>query len=270
MPCKLPSCSWRKPQQYRVNRSSMRWLKLTVTYDGGGYAGWQVQPQESTVQGVFEAAWRAITQETVRVTVAGRTDAGVHALGQVVGVCTTNLLSNNELRRGLNAKLPDDVAVLAIDDAPHQFHATHDAISKLYRYQIHNSRIPTVFDRYVTWHVPQPLDAETMHRAGQAFVGRHDFSSFETSGSPRPDPVRTLFRLDVTRGSAALCEQITIEVEGDGFLYNMMRSIVGTLVPIGQGSRPPEWATAVLAARDRRHAGQTAPPHGLFLVRVRY
>ena len=248
----------------------MRWLKLTITYDGRGYAGWQVQPQKPTVQGVLEAAWQAITQETVRVTVAGRTDAGVHALGQVVAVGTTSKLSNKELARGLNAKLPDDVAVLAIDDAPDQFHATHDAISKLYRYQIHNSRTPTVFDRHFTWHVPQPLDTEAMHRAGQALVGQHDFSSFETSGSPRPDAVRTLFRLDVTRGSAALRERVAIEVEGDGFLYNMVRSIVGTLVPIGQGNRPLEWATEVLAARDRRHAGQTVPPHGLFLVQVRY
>jgi len=248
----------------------MRWLKLTVTYDGGRYAGWQVQPQESTVQGVLETVWQSITQETVRVTVAGRTDAGVHAIGQVAAVGTTSLLSNHDLRRALNAKLPDDVAVTAIDDAPPQFHATHDAISKLYRYQIHNSRIPTVFDRHFTWHVPQPLDAETMHRAGQALVGRHDFSSFESSGSPRPDPVRTLFRLDVTRESAPLRDQITIEVEGDGFLYNMVRSIVGTLVPIGLGNRPSEWAAEVLAARDRRRAGQTAPPHGLFLVRVQY
>jgi tRNA pseudouridine38-40 synthase len=248
----------------------MRWLKLTVTYDGGRYAGWQVQPQESTVQEVLETAWQSITQETVRVTVAGRTDAGVHAIGQVVAVGTTSLLSNGELKRGLNAKLPDDVAIIAIDDAPRHFHATRDAISKLYRYQIHNSRIPTVFDRQFTWHVPRPLDAETMHRAGQALVGRHDFSSFESSGSPRPDPVRTLFRLNVTRGSAALCDRITIEVEGDGFLYNMVRSIVGTLVPIGQGNRPSEWAAEVLAAHDRRHAGQTAPPHGLFLVHVRY
>ncbi|MCH2118407.1 MAG: tRNA pseudouridine(38-40) synthase TruA [Pirellulales bacterium] len=248
----------------------MRWLKLTVTYDGGRYAGWQVQPQESTVQGVLETVWQSITQETVRVTVAGRTDAGVHAIGQVVAVGTTSLLSNHDLRRALNAKLPDDIAVIAIDDAPPQFHATHDAISKLYRYQIHNSRIPTVFDRQFTWHVPRPLDAEAMHRAGQALVGRHDFSSFESSGSPRPDPVRTLFRLDVTRESAPLCDQITIEVEGDGFLYNMVRSIVGTLVPIGLGNRPSEWAAEVLAVRDRRRAGQTAPPHGLFLVRVQY
>ena len=137
----------------------MRWLKLTVTYDGGRYAGWQVQPQESTVQGVLVTVWQSITQETVRVTVAGRTDAGVHAIGQVVAVGPTSLLSNHDLRRALNAKLPDDIAVIAIDDAPPQFHATHDAISKLYRYQIHNSRIPTVFDRQFMWHVPQPRDA---------------------------------------------------------------------------------------------------------------
>ena len=271
-----------------------RWLKLTVAYDGTAYAGWQIQPADPTVQGVLEAALREITQETVRVTVAGRTDAGVHALGQVAGLSTESRLSNHDLHRGLNAVLPEDIAVVRVEDAREGFHATHDAQGKLYRYRIHNGRTPAVFDRHWTWHYPQSLDAAAMHRAGQALVGRHDFSSFETAGSERPNSVRTITELTVTRGGwlgssassppvASISggsaeprpqplddERITIEVAGDGFLYNMVRAIVGTLVEVGKGARDVSWLAEVLAAHDRRQAGQTSPPHGLFLVRVDY
>jgi tRNA pseudouridine38-40 synthase len=249
---------------------SPRWLKLTLAYDGGAYAGWQVQPDKPTVQGTLESALRQITQEAVRVTAAGRTDAGVHALGQVVGCRTATRLSNADLQRALNAVLPNDIAVLSIDDAAEGFHATRDAIGKRYRYQIHNGRTPSVFDRHYAWHYPQPLDAAAMHAAGQALVGRHDFSSFETAGSERPDSIRTIHELSVARGSDELADRVTIDVAGDGFLYNMVRTIVGTLVEVGTGARDLKWPAAVLAACDRREAGQTAPPHGLFLVNVSY
>jgi tRNA pseudouridine38-40 synthase len=263
-----------------------RWLKLTVAYDGGAYSGWQIQPDQPTVQGVLERAWQEITQEAVRVTAAGRTDAGVHALGQVVGVATSSRLSNDDLQRGLNAVLPDDVAVLSVETARDNFHATHDAVGKRYRYQIRNSRTPPVFDRRYVWHNPHLLDAEAMHRAGQGLVGRHDFVSFESAGSERPDTVRTITELTVVRhvaeflrnSEAAVSERlpyvesnrVTIDVAGDGFLYNMVRAIVGTLVEVGRGTRDESWPAEVLAARDRRQAGQTAPPHGLFLVSVDY
>lgn len=248
----------------------MRCLKLTVAYDGTGYAGWQVQPDQPTVQAAVQTAWREITGETTRVTAAGRTDAGVHALGQVAAVATESRIPNDELCRGLNAKLPEDVAILSVDDAPNAFHATYDTVSKLYRYEIHNGRIRSVFDRHYAWHYPQPLDAELMHTAAQLLVGRHDFASFETAGSERADTVRTVLRLGSQRGSGLQSERITIEVEGDGFLYNMVRSIVGTLVRVGCGARPVGWVADVLAACDRTQAGQTAPAHGLFLVRVDY
>jgi tRNA pseudouridine38-40 synthase len=249
---------------------ALRWLKLTLAYDGGAYAGWQIQPDKPTVQGVLEAALQQITQEAIRVSAAGRTDAGVHALGQVVGLATQTRLSNAELHRALNAVLPNDVAVLALEDAPQRFHATHQALAKRYRYQIHNGRIPSVFDRHYAWHYPQPLDAAAMHAAGQALVGRHDFSSFETTGSERADSIRTIYELSAARASADSSERVTVEVSGDGFLYNMVRTIVGTLVEVGDGSHPVGWPATVLAALDRRAAGQTAPPYGLFLVSVTY
>lgn len=243
-----------------------RWLKLTIAYDGTAYAGWQIQPTEPTVQAVIETAWHEITREQIRVMAAGRTDAGVHALGQVVGLSTETSLSTADLHRGLNAVLPEDVAVVEVEEAPENFHATYDARRKTYRYQIHNGRTPDVFNRRYVWHYPQPLDADKMHAAAQALVGKHDFASFESAGSERPDSVRTLFAVDVKRDS----DRITIEVTGDGFLYNMVRAIVGTLVEVGKGAREVAWPAEVLAACDRRAAGQTAPPHGLFLVCVEY
>jgi tRNA pseudouridine38-40 synthase len=262
---------------------STRWLKLTVAYDGTAYSGWQFQPDKPTVQGAIEATWQRLTQETLRITAAGRTDAGVHALGQTVGLATETRLTNEDLHRGLNALLPEDIAVVTIEDARENFHATYDAVGKRYRYHIHNSRSPSVFARHYAWHYPQPLDASAMHKAAQSLVGRHDFSSFETAGSERPDSIRTIHELRVGVGQAVPdniragnrqaqsdLQSITIDVHGDGFLYNMVRTIVGTLVEVGAGKRDTGWPAEVLAARDRRRAGQTAPPHGLFLVRVDY
>jgi len=249
---------------------SARWLKLTVAYDGAAYAGWQIQPDKATVQGTFQDTWQKLTQEFVRVTAAGRTDAGVHALGQVVGVTTESRLSNDDLYRGLNALLPEDIAVVSVEDAGDGFHATYHALGKRYRYQIHNARWPSIFDRHFAWHFPQPLDVDAMHAAGQALVGRHDFSSFESAGSERPDSIRTIYELTATRGGDDRPHRVTIDVAGDGFLYNMVRTIVGTLIEVGRGARDIHWPAEVLAALDRRKAGQTAPPHGLFLVSVDY
>jgi tRNA pseudouridine38-40 synthase len=247
-----------------------RWLKLTVAYDGSEYSGWQIQPDKPTIQGTFEATWLRLTRESFRVTAAGRTDAGVHALGQVVGLTTATRLSNDELHRGLNALLPEDIGVVSVEDAPENFHATYDAVGKEYQYRIHNARSRSVFSRHFAWHYPQPLDAAAMHSAGQALLGKHDFSSFETAGSERPDSIRTIHELTVARGLGEYCDRVTLNVRGDGFLYNMVRTIVGTLIEVGGGKRPVEWPAEVLAAQDRRRAGQTAPPQGLFLLRVDY
>ena len=250
-------------------RTCPRWLKLTVAYDGTNYAGWQIQPQEPTVQAALAEAWQAITGEQTTLTASGRTDAGVHALGQVVGLATDSKLPTERLLLGLNAKLPDDIVVRAVEPAPPGFHATHDALRKLYRYQIYNSRVRPLFDRHYRWHLPQALDVAAMQSAAAQLVGRHDFACFETTGSERSSTVRTLSRVEVGQGGNA-GELIDIDVEGDGFLYNMVRGIVGTLVEVGRGAREPQWMAEVLASGDRRAAGPNAPALGLVLMRVDY
>ncbi|TWT77409.1 tRNA pseudouridine synthase A [Posidoniimonas polymericola] len=242
-------------------------VKLTIAYDGAAYAGWQVQPARRTVQGEVERAWREITGEEVRLTASGRTDAGVHALGQVAGVETQTMIATEQIARALNAHLPDDIVVVSSEAAPPNFHATHDALRKTYRYQIHNSRTRPLMDRGYVWHFPAgELDAELMRQGGQHLLGRHDFVSFESTGSERATTVRTILRLDITQRG----ERFEIEVTGDGFLYNMVRAIAGTLVEVGRGAKPPEWVAEVIAARSRKAAGPTAPPQGLVLVSVEY
>ena len=245
-------------------------FKLTLAYDGTDFSGWQAQPGQRTVQGALQDAWQEITGETVRVTATSRTDAGVHALGQVVGVESQTQLPPERLLGGLNAKLPDDAVVLSVESAREGFHATHDAVGKRYRYQIHNDRRRPLLDRHQVWHIPQSLDVEAMHSAGQLLVGKHDFASFQSTGSPRDSTVRTITDVEVGQGGSEYPARVWVDVSGDGFLYNMVRNIVGTLVDVGAGRRPIVWVSEVLAARDRRAAGQTAPPQGLFLVEVKF
>lgn len=248
----------------------MRTLKLTLAYDGTAYAGWQLQLHQRTLQGELEAALRRITGEVIRVAVSGRTDAGVHALGQVVSFSCQSEISAETLQRALNAELPRDMAVLEAVDAAPGFHATRDALRKRYRYVIHDGRVPDVFRRQYAWHLYERLDAAAMHRAAQAWRGTHDFASFESRGPQRTTSVRTVFELGVARGGSETPDLVMYEVEADGFLYNMVRAMVGTLVEIGRGQRPERWAADVLAARSRRAAGMTAPPQGLFLLWVQY
>ncbi|HEV2973306.1 MAG TPA: tRNA pseudouridine(38-40) synthase TruA [Pirellulales bacterium] len=255
----------------------MRTLKLTIAYDGTDFLGWQFQPGRRTVQQTLQDVLGKITGETISVVASGRTDSGVHALGQAVSFETGSRLSDDVLARALNAELPDDMAVIAVERAPYDFHVIRDAARKRYRYVLQDGLVADVFSRRYAWHVFRPLDAGVMHRAAQALVGRHDFSSFETSGSERTTTVRTVFELTVARQAiqsgwrgGAGADEIHIEVAADGFLYNMVRNIVGTLVEVGRGVRDETWPAAVLAARDRRAAGPTAPPQGLFLVSVEF
>lgn len=244
----------------------MRNLKFTVRYDGTDFKGWQTQPGYRTVQETFEAAVREITSEPIRANASGRTDAGVHALAQVVNFFTGSRLDPATLLKGINAKLPADIRVLDCVPVGQAFCANRDARRKRYRYVINDTRIPDPFLRRLSWQPRHVLDVELMQRAANALLGRHDFHSFETEWPNRMSSYRTIYVSDVTRHE----ETVRIEIEADGFLYNMMRSIAGTLYLIGRGYWPVEKMAEVIASRDRRVAGATAPPQGLFLLCVSY
>ena len=244
----------------------MRNIKLTLAYDGTDFHGWQRQPRLRTVQELLEDALAQLTGTRPETNASGRTDAGVHALGQVVHFLTGSQHSSETFVRALNAILPHDIRVLAAEDRPQAFHATLDAKSKMYRYVIDNGAIADVFQLRYCWHVHSGLDASAMARAGRFLLGRHDFRSFETDWPNRTSSVRTIFDLTVERAGSF----VTIEVEADGFLYNMVRSIAGTLMLVGAGKRAEAWVAEVLAGESRVLAGPTAPAKGLFLVKVEY
>jgi tRNA pseudouridine38-40 synthase len=249
----------------------MRTIKLILAYDGTAYAGWQRQRGRRTVQGTLEAAIEKVTGQQTSVLASGRTDAGVHALAQVVGFQTDSRLTVDVLCRAIQAGLPRDIAVLEATEVHAGFHPTHDAVRKRYRYVIHDGPVREVFRRHYCWQYTYGrLDAVAMQRAAEALVGTHDFSSFETSGAPRRTSVRTVFEIAIERGRGEEQDLVTLEIEADGFLYNMVRAIVGTLVDVGRGAKPECWPREVLRAADRRAAGRTAPPQGLFLVHVDY
>jgi tRNA pseudouridine38-40 synthase len=244
----------------------MRNIKLLLSYDGTDFSGWQRQPDRRTVQQVLEEALGWLTGVEPSTNASGRTDAGVHALGQVVHFYTASPHPPEVFVKALNATLPPDVRIRGAWEMPQAFHATLDAKGKLYRYVIDNDPIGDLFQRRYAHHVYQPLDVAAMRRAAEALRGRHDFHSFETNWPNRTSSVRTISQIAVNRVNSF----VWIEVEADGFLYNMVRSIAGTLVLVGKGRWAESRVAEALAAEDRREAGPTAPPQGLFLVRVRY
>ena len=245
----------------------MRNIKLTLSYDGTDFSGWQTQPGFRTVQETLENAIAKLTGEArIRVNASGRTDAGVHAVSQVVNFYSTTALPCETLVRAINAHLPNDVVIREAVDVPESFDANHDAARKLYRYVIHDGDVPNPFMRRYACQSRHKLDAAAMRRAAEPLKGRHDFSSFETDGSPRMSSVRTVLHLAVNR----VGDWIWIDVEADGFLYNMVRAIVGTLMYVGRGYWPESQVAAILQSGDRTLAGPTAPAQGLFLMRVVY
>jgi tRNA pseudouridine38-40 synthase len=246
----------------------MRTLKLTLAYDGTNYVGWQRQINGLSIQQVLEEAFAPLLGDVPMPAMAsaGRTDAGVHALGQVASLRVDLDLPADAIWRALNVRLPTDIRVLDVADMPLGFHARFDARGKAYRYRLATGPLVTPFDRWFVWHVPQRCDLAAMRTAAAALVGRHDFSSFQARGSATVDPTRTIRTLTIEPAENGL----TIEVEGDGFLRHMVRTIVGSLVEIGSGTHQPAWMCEVLRARDRQAAGQTAPAAGLTLVRVSY
>ena len=241
--------------------------KLILSYDGADFQGWQTQPGYRTVQETLESALMTLTSEPrIRANASGRTDAGVHALGQVVNFFSATQIPFRKLLGAINAHLPDDVVVHSIEEVPAGFDANRDALRKLYRYVIHDGSPPSPFLRKYCCQVKHPLNAAAMARASEPLKGRHDFHSFETEWPNRASSVRTITHLTVNRAG----DHIWIDVEADGFLYNMVRTIVGTLMNIGRGYWPESMVAEILNAEDRAVAGPTAPAQGLFLVRVTY
>ena len=241
-------------------------FKLVLEYDGTNYHGWQIQPNLPTIQATIEAAIRTVAQHDVDVIGAGRTDAGVHALGQVAHFATTARLTAEEWQRALNGLLPPDIAVLAVEPAPDSFHARFSAKSKLYRYLILTRVHRSALSRSKVLHYPYPLDLAAMQDAARALVGTHDFSSFQGSPTDAENPVCTITHLTIERFG----DEIRFEVESNRFLKQMVRAIMGTLLEVGRGKLKAGDVAGILAARDRTKAGPTAPAHGLYLVRVAY
>lgn len=246
-----------------------RTFRGTVEYDGTGFLGWQVQAGGRTVQGTIEEALARVLGGRVPVLAAGRTDAGVHAAGQAISFRAATSIPPRGIAAACNAILPEDVAILSLEEAAPGFHATRDATGKVYRYEILPGSAPRPLLRRTTWRIPGRLDVRRMREAARLLVGRHDFRSFRSNPgreAAERGTVRTVRRLDVRRRG----DRLLVEVEGDGFLYNMVRALVGTLVQVGRGTWEVARVTEALRARDRRAGGPTAPARGLTLVSVSY
>lgn len=261
-----------------------RTLRLVLAYDGTGFVGWQRQPRGTSVQALLEDALGRVEGHGVRVVGAGRTDAGVHALGQVASCRLDHPIAVADLRRALNAMLPPEVRVRQVDEVADAFHARYSAQRKTYRYALTRGDVPSPFLHRFAWHVGVPLDLSAMAAGAQALEGTHDFAAFQSTGGTVKTTVRTVFSSTIRETGAgagfgttwigdvhdASSTIITYEVEGDGFLRHMVRAIVGSLVEVGTGRRPACWMTELLDSRRRDEAGPTAPAHGLWLVCVGY
>ncbi|HWO40352.1 MAG TPA: tRNA pseudouridine(38-40) synthase TruA [Candidatus Eisenbacteria bacterium] len=241
-------------------------IKLTIEYDGTAYHGWQLQAREPTIQGVLEQAVSTFVGTATRVNGSGRTDAGVHALGQVANFFCAVAPDLRRMQRGLNALTPPDIAIRDVEIVPPSFDARRDGRSRVYEYRIFNRATPSPFHARYAWHVHDPLDCAAVRAAIGCLEGEHDFSSFRAAGCDAAHPVRRVFRVSFERDG----DLLKLTIEATAFLRHMVRNIAGTLVEVGRGERSPEDFAALLRGRDRTQAGPTAPPHGLFLVAVKY
>ena len=253
----------------KTDARTPRTFKLVLQYEGTDYVGWQRQPTGTSIQGLLEDALAPIEGTPVAVHGAGRTDAGVHAMGQVCSFRLTAAMDPATLGRALNAVLPADVRVAAVDLAPDDFHARFAATGKVYEYRVVNASYVSPFLRRYAWHVPQPLDLAAMREAAGVLVGEHDFGAFRGTGSDAHTSVRTVRSIEWT-GAQYPDTPLVMRIEGDGFLRHMVRSIAGTLVDIGSGRWGAGEMRSILESRDRTRGGKTAPAHGLWLVRVLY
>lgn len=244
----------------------MRRIKLIIEYDGTDYHGWQYQPNARTVQEVMEERVGRIANEKVTLIASGRTDAGVHALNQVAFFKTESRVSCEAFQRGLNALLPGDIVVKEASEVADDFHARFSAVGKVYIYQVLNRPHPSALLKRFSWFIRSPLDMLLMNKAAAHLIGKHDFSSFRASSCGAPNPVKTV-RSAWFRSEGDL---LVFEIEASGFLHHMVRNIVGTLVDVGTKRTTTEYFKELLHSRDRRLAGVTAPPQGLFLKEVKY
>ncbi len=246
----------------------MRNFKLLIEYDGTAYHGWQRQSNTHTIQGTIEDALRTITGQSVTLIGSGRTDAGVHATGQVANFCLETRLTPDVFAKGLNSLLPPDIVIKDCAAVGETFHARYDAQSKVYEYRILNRPTPAALFRQYAWHIRTPLDFEAIRTAMLCLRGQHDFSAFEAAGSPRSHAVRTV--TDVSLTGRDEDGYVVFNIEAEGFLRHMVRNIVGTLVDVGLEKISPEEFRNILISKDRRQAGITAPARGLFLREVKY
>jgi tRNA pseudouridine38-40 synthase len=244
----------------------MRNIKLIIEYDGTYYHGWQSQINAVAIQDVVESAIRKITSEVVKVTGSSRTDVGVHAYGQVANFVTCSRIPADRFSYALNSILPDDICIKSSSEVDRDFHSRYDAKGKKYKYLILNAGSRSALLRNRAFHVPAALDVAYMEKAAEYLIGSHDFSSFMASGSSVKSTVRSIYEVGLKKDG----DLITFEISGDGFLYNMVRIIAGTLVEIGQGKKSPQSMCEIIDAKNRKCAGKTAPAHGLYLVEVYY
>ena len=241
-------------------------IKLTVEYDGTNYHGWQIQPAGETIQSVLERAVSTFLGKPTRVTGSGRTDAGVHALGQVVNFLSDQEFDRHRIQRALNALTPVDITIKEVEAVPDSFDARRDGRARVYEYRILNRSTPSPFHLNRAWHLHERLDLQAIRAAIRCLEGEHDFSSFRAAGCDAAHPVRKVYRVSLDQRH----ELLVFTIEATAFLRHMVRNIVGTLVEVGRGERAPESFQELLELRDRTEAGETAPACGLYLVEVRY
>ncbi len=244
----------------------MRNIKLTIEYDGKKFGGWQKQPDTLNIQGEIEQAIKGITGEEVELTASGRTDAGVHALGQVANFKTNTAIEIEKIAIAINSKLKKSIVIKKAEEVDEDFHARYKCKGKKYRYIINNSLQGSAIYRALEYHVPQKLNVAKMQQAIKFFEGKHDFKGFRASGTSSKDSVREIYKADVISDG----DRIIIELTGNGFMYNMVRIISGTIVDVGLEKIAPEEITNIIDAKDRKLAGKTLPAQGLYLVEVYY
>ena len=242
-------------------------FKITIEYDGSNYHGWQRQADEPTIQNEIENALMTMTQKKVTLIGSGRTDAGVHAFGQVANFHCDTTLSPDVFQKGLNGLLPKDIVVKDCIQVHENFHARYDALSKTYHYRLLNRAVPAAIFHQYAWHIPKKLDLEGMRNAIHYIIGTHDFRAFEGAGSPRSNTIRSVMNANLIEKDDGYS---VFEIKGDGFLRFMVRNIVGTLVDVGLGKITIDDFNRILESKDRNDAGITAPAHALFLVQVEY